>query len=64
MEFKNKHSNINIEIVENITFRTMENVIQNKIDLGIICLYGEILKEKDELICDIIQKGKMKVYVQ
>ncbi|PGS50340.1 LysR family transcriptional regulator [Bacillus sp. AFS041924] len=63
MEFKNKHSNINIEIVENITVRTMENVLKNKIDIGIICLYGEFLKEKDELICDIIQVGKMKVYV-
>ncbi|MEH7347793.1 LysR family transcriptional regulator [Gottfriedia acidiceleris] len=63
MAFKNKHSNINIEIVENITSRTMENVIKNKIDIGIICLYGEILKEKDELICDIIQEGTMKVYV-
>lgn len=63
MAFKNKHSNINIEIEENITIRTMENVIKNKIDIGIICLYGEILKENDELICDIIQEGKMKVYV-
>ncbi|PEJ56329.1 hypothetical protein CN692_18530 [Bacillus sp. AFS002410] len=63
LAFKNKHLNINIEIEENIAIRTMDNIIQNKIDFGVICLYGEFLEENDELICDTLQKGNMKVYV-
>ncbi|QKE73315.1 LysR family transcriptional regulator [Arthrobacter citreus] len=61
--FNDKYSNINIEIEENIAIHTLDNIIQNKIDFGVICLYGEFLEENEELICDTFQKGNLKVYV-
>jgi molybdate transport repressor ModE-like protein len=63
MEFRNLYSNSTIEIVENNTERTLEYVQQNKADIGLICIYGEILKNKEDLNFYVICEGKMKVYV-
>lgn len=63
MEFKNLYSNITIEIVENITERTVETIQQNKADIGLICIYEDILKNIENLYFETIIEGKMKVYV-
>lgn len=63
MEFKNLYSNLTIEILENITELTVESVQQNKSEIGLICIYEEILKGIEGLNCEIIHEGTMKVYV-
>jgi DNA-binding transcriptional LysR family regulator len=63
MEFRKKNENMTIEIIENSTVRTIESVFKNEHDIGVICLYGDIFKESDQLISEIILQGKMKVFV-
>ncbi|PFH87722.1 LysR family transcriptional regulator [Bacillus sp. AFS088145] len=63
MEFKNLYSNLTIEISENITELTVESVQQNKADIGLICIYEEILKNIEHLNFESIAEGTLKVYV-
>jgi len=63
MEFKNLYSNLTIEISENITELTVESVQQNKAEIGIICIYEDILKNLEHLNFERIIEGTLKVYV-
>ncbi|MEH7453756.1 LysR family transcriptional regulator, partial [Gottfriedia acidiceleris] len=63
MEFKNLYSNLTIEISENITELTVESVQQNKADIGLICIYEDILKNIEHLKFESIAEGTLKVYV-
>jgi DNA-binding transcriptional LysR family regulator len=63
MEFKNLYSNVNIEILENTTEKTLESIQKNSIDIGLICRYGDMLKDMENLDFNAIHEGKMKVYV-
>ncbi|WP_163099751.1 LysR family transcriptional regulator [Peribacillus alkalitolerans] len=63
MEFKNLYSNITIEISENITELTVESVQQNKTEIGLICIYEDIIKEIEHLNFESILVGTLKVYV-
>ncbi|WP_129689538.1 LysR family transcriptional regulator [Gottfriedia acidiceleris] len=63
MEFKNLYSNLTIEISENITELTVESVQQNKADIGLICIYEDILKNIEHLNFESIAEGTLKVYV-
>ncbi|PGL72945.1 LysR family transcriptional regulator [Bacillus sp. AFS055030] len=63
IEFKNLYSNLNIEILENITEHTVEAVQQNKAEIGLICIYENILKSIELLNFERILEGTLKVYV-
>ena len=63
MEFKNYYSNVTIEISENITELTVESVMQNKAEIGLICIYDDIMKNIEDLNFESLLKGNLKVYV-
>ncbi|WP_088042608.1 LysR family transcriptional regulator [Bacillus sp. EAC] len=63
MEFKDIHPDSTIEIVENFSERTLEFIQQNKADIGLVVIYGEILEQIKDINVDVILEGKMKVYV-
>ncbi|WP_088012016.1 LysR family transcriptional regulator [Gottfriedia acidiceleris] len=63
MEFKNLYSNLTIEILENITELTVESVQQNRAEIGLICIYEDILKNIEHLKFESIAEGTLKVYV-
>lgn len=63
MEFKNYYSNVTIEISENITELTVESVMQNKTEIGLICIYKDIMKNIEHLHFESILEGTLKVYV-
>ncbi|WP_163099762.1 LysR family transcriptional regulator [Peribacillus alkalitolerans] len=63
LEFKNLFSNSTIEILDNVSERTVDLIQLDKADIGLICIYGEILKNNKDLNIDVILEGKMKVYV-
>ncbi|ODG92242.1 MULTISPECIES: LysR family transcriptional regulator [Bacillaceae] len=63
IKFRKKNENMTIEVVENSTIRTIESVFKNEHDIGVVCLYGELFNHSDQLISEIILKGKMKVFV-
>jgi len=62
-EYKKLHSNSNFEVEENATEHTLEIVQKNLADIGLICIYGENIKNYEDLDIDVILEGKMKVYV-
>lgn len=64
VEFKDQHSNLHIDILESTTERTIEIVKKNQADIGIICFYEGISKELDDFNCEVLEDGKMKVYVK
>lgn len=63
MEFKSLYTNSNFEILETITETTVEFVQQNKADIGLICIYEEIVKNLEDLHYDVLYEGKMKAFV-
>ncbi|MGG3468449.1 LysR family transcriptional regulator [Neobacillus pocheonensis] len=62
-EIKNLYPHSNIEFLEQITERTVEFVREDKADIGLICIYEDILKNIEDLHFEVILEGKMKVYV-
>ncbi|PEJ52243.1 hypothetical protein CN692_22070 [Bacillus sp. AFS002410] len=63
MEYKSLYSNLSIEILENISELTVESVQQNKAEIGLICIYKDILKNMETLNFEPILEGRMKVYI-
>lgn len=61
--FKNAFPNVNIEISEKSTQHIIEHVENNQIDIGLITIYEEIIKKRDDLRFEVILEGEMKVYV-
>ncbi|KQL38731.1 hypothetical protein AN960_12175 [Bacillus sp. FJAT-25509] len=64
VDFKNQHSNLHIDILENTTERTIEIVKKNQVNIGIICLYEGIMKELEEFHYEGLVPGMMKVYAK
>ncbi|MDM5327733.1 LysR family transcriptional regulator [Neobacillus sp. CF12] len=62
-EIRNLYPHSTIEFLEQITESTVEFVRQGKTDIGLICLYEDILKKIEDLHFEVILEGKMKVYV-
>ncbi|MEH6938290.1 LysR family transcriptional regulator [Bacillus sp. JJ664] len=63
MEFKNLYANLTVEMSENITELTVEYIQQNKAEIGLICIYEDLLKNIENLHLEQILEGTMKVYV-
>ncbi|MEH7378638.1 LysR family transcriptional regulator [Neobacillus drentensis] len=61
--FKNAFPNVNIEISEKSTQHIIEHVENNQIDIGLITIYEDLIKKREDLIFEVILEGKMKVYV-
>ncbi|WP_223590388.1 LysR family transcriptional regulator [Neobacillus bataviensis] len=61
--FKNAYPNVNIEISEKGTQHIIELVENNQIDIGLITIYEDLIKKREDLIFEVILEGKMKVYV-
>ncbi|MDM5327730.1 LysR family transcriptional regulator [Neobacillus sp. CF12] len=61
--FKNAFPNVNIEISEKSTQHIIEHVENNQIDIGLITIYEELIKKREDLRFEVILEGKMKVYV-
>lgn len=61
--FKNAFPNVNIEISEKSTQLIIEHVENNQIDIGLITIYEELIKKRDDLRFEVILEGEMKVYV-
>jgi DNA-binding transcriptional LysR family regulator len=62
-EIKNLYPNSSIEFLEQITESTVESVLQDKADIGLITIYEEILKNIEDLHNEILLEAEMKVYV-
>lgn len=63
MEFKNLYSNLTIEISENTTENTVDAVQHNKAEVGLICIYEDLMKNIELLNFESVFEGKLKVYV-
>lgn len=61
-EIKILYPNSSIEYLEQISECTVESVLQDKADIGLISLYEEIIKNMEDLHYEAILEGKMKVY--
>ena len=61
--FKNAYPNVNIEISEKGTQHIIELVENNEIDIGLITIYEDLVKKREDLTFEGILDGKMMVYV-
>lgn len=61
--FKNAFPNVNIEISEKSTQHIIDHVEKNQIDIGLITIYEELIKKREDLRFEVIIEGEMKVYV-
>jgi LysR family transcriptional regulator, transcription activator of glutamate synthase operon len=61
--FKNAYPNVNIEISEKGGQHIIELVENNQIDIGLITIYEELVKKREDLIFEVILEGTLKVYV-
>ncbi|MEH6943882.1 LysR family transcriptional regulator [Bacillus sp. JJ722] len=60
---KNEYPNINLEISEHRSATIVNAVQQNIIDIGLIIIYKDFLKDKEDLAFEGLLDGKIKVYV-
>ncbi|WML57098.1 LysR family transcriptional regulator [Neobacillus sp. PS2-9] len=61
--FKNAYPNVNIEISEKAVQHIIENVQNKQIDIGLITVYEDLLKKREDLLFEVVLEGKMQVYV-
>jgi LysR family transcriptional regulator, transcription activator of glutamate synthase operon len=61
--YKKAYPNVNIEISEKTTQHIIENVQNNLIDIGLITIYEDLLKKREDLLFEVILEGKMMVAV-
>ncbi|MEH6942078.1 LysR family transcriptional regulator [Bacillus sp. JJ722] len=61
--FKKNFPHITIDIIENTTLSVIEDVVDHKSDIGLITIYGDVIKKRDEITCETLLEGKMKIYV-
>lgn len=61
--FKNAYPNVNIEISEKGTQHIIELIEKNQIDIGLITIYEELVKKREDLSFDAILEGQVKVFV-
>lgn len=61
--FKNAYPNVNIEISEKSTQHIIEHVENKQIDIGLITIYEDLIKKREDLLFEVILEGKMMVYV-
>lgn len=61
--FKNAFSNVNIEVSEKERKDIIELVENNQIDIGLITIYDDLIKKREDLKFEVILEGKMQVYV-
>ncbi|MBI0580029.1 LysR family transcriptional regulator [Neobacillus cucumis] len=61
--FKKTYPNVNIEISEKPVQHIIEHVQNNQIDIGIITIYKDLLKKREDLLFEVILEGKMMVSV-
>lgn len=61
--FKNAFPNVNIEVSEKGTQHIIELVENNQIDIGLITIYDDLIKKREDLKFEVILEGKMQVYV-
>ena len=60
--YKKAYPNVNIEISEKTTQHIIEQVQNNQLDIGLITIYEDLIKKREDLIFEVILEGKMKVY--
>ncbi|MGG1675370.1 LysR family transcriptional regulator [Neobacillus sp. NRS-1170] len=61
--YKNAYPNVDIEISEKPVQHIIEQVEKNQIDIGLITIYGDLLKKREDLLFEVILQGKMVVSV-
>ncbi|MGG3467399.1 LysR family transcriptional regulator [Neobacillus pocheonensis] len=61
--FKNAFPNVDIEVSEKGTQHIIELVENNQIDIGLITIYEDLIKKREDLLFEVILEGKMEVYV-
>ncbi|MEH6994307.1 LysR family transcriptional regulator [Neobacillus drentensis] len=60
---KNENPSVNIEVSEKSTLNVIEDIVQEQSEIGLIGIYGDVIKNRDGIICEILLEGKMAVYV-
>lgn len=62
-EYKKVYPNVNAEISEKTVQEIMDDVQQNKIDIGLIPYVKELFEKSDNLAYETLLEGEMKVFV-
>lgn len=63
ISFNTAYPNVSFEIIETGTPDIIEKIQQNKIDMGFVAVYGDILNKGTDLSFEVWMEGKIKVYV-
>ncbi|WP_433956886.1 LysR family transcriptional regulator [Cytobacillus horneckiae] len=61
--YKKIYPNVDVEIAENESKDIIENIIHHKIDIGLISIESDLLKDREDIVFNVLLEGKMKVYV-
>ncbi|MEH7334435.1 LysR family transcriptional regulator [Neobacillus drentensis] len=61
--YKHAYPNVDIEISEKPVQHIIEHVQNNQIDIGLITIYEDLLKKREDLLFEVILEGKMMVSV-
>lgn len=61
--YKNKYPNVDVEIAENEAKDIIEDILNRKIDIGLISVESNLLKDREDIDFNVLLEGKMKVYV-
>ncbi|PGY13013.1 LysR family transcriptional regulator [Bacillus sp. AFS031507] len=61
--FKENFPYISIDIFENTTLAVIEDVVNQKSDIGLITIYDDVIKNRDDITYETLLEGKMRIYV-
>jgi DNA-binding transcriptional LysR family regulator len=61
--FKQDFPYVKIDVSEKTTLAVIEDVAARKSDIGLITIYGDVIKNRDDIACETIIEGRMRVFV-
>lgn len=61
--FKKDHPHVNVELIEKGSGEVLEDLKENKVDLGLLTINDELLKASDYLFFEKLVDGELKIFV-